>query len=101
MEKEKYDLIIIGGGPAGYTASLYASRFKIKHLIVSKFWGGIITEAHKIDNYPSEMEITGFDLMKKMRRQVEKFNPEMITGGIEYLKKENNHFLIADRKSVV
>ena len=41
-----YPLAIIGAGPAGYTASIYASRYRIKHLIIGKLTGGLITEAH-------------------------------------------------------
>jgi|AntAceMinimDraft_18_1070375.scaffolds.fasta_scaffold04666_8 thioredoxin reductase (NADPH) len=95
MKEEQYDLIIIGGGPAGYTASLYASRFKLKHLIISKLWGGTLTEAHKVCNYPSEIEISGMDLMEKMKKQVEKLNTEMIMDSVKSLKKENDYFLVA------
>ncbi len=97
MKEKRCDLIIIGGGPAGYTASLYTSRFKLKHLIISKLWGGMIAEAHKVGNYPSEAEISGLDLMEKMKKQVKKFDPGMITDEVEYLKKENDYFLITTK----
>ncbi len=74
----KYDLIIIGGGPAGLTAAMYASRYKLKTLLITKIPGGIATTAHKICNFPTYEDISGFDLMKKMEEHVKKLNAEMI-----------------------
>ena len=73
MENNKiYDLLIIGTGPAGYTASLYASRYALDNLIVGAQPGGLIVSAHKICNYPSEYEISGYELSMKMKTVVEK-----------------------------
>ena len=58
-----YDMIIIGGGPAGYTAALYAARAGMEVVVLEKmFAGGQMTETMKIENYPGFKEIAGFDL---------------------------------------
>jgi thioredoxin reductase len=59
-ENKNYPLIIIGAGPAGLAASIYASRFGIKHLIIGNLLGGLISETHIIDNYPGIEDATGF-----------------------------------------
>ena len=48
-----YDLVIIGAGPAGLTASIYASRYKINHLVIGSAVGGTMTWASLIENYPA------------------------------------------------
>jgi thioredoxin reductase (NADPH) len=66
----KYDLIIIGGGPAGLSAGIYAGRYKLNTLILSKNIGGVAATAYKICNYPSYNNIKGFELMKKFTEHV-------------------------------
>jgi len=72
-----YDLIIIGAGPAGITASIYASRFKINHLVIGEIPGGLITEAHSVCNFPGDNKITGFDLMQKMQGHARELGAEI------------------------
>ena len=61
-----YDLIIIGGGPAGVAAGIYASRKKIKSLLITDFFGGQSIVSNKIENWIGEKEISGFELAKKL-----------------------------------
>ena len=70
-----YDVIIIGGGPAGYTAALYAARAGLDTLIIEKMApGGQMTLTGDIDNYPGFDEgIDGFTLGMKMQQGAEKF----------------------------
>ena len=73
-----YDIIIIGAGPAGLTAALYALRANKKVLIFeSKSYGGQIINAHKIENYPGIDEISGFDFATNLFNQVKKFGGEI------------------------
>lgn len=66
-EKEIFDLAIIGGGPAGLTASIYASRYKVKNIVIAELMGGMAFGASEIGNFPSHPEITGMELMQKMQ----------------------------------
>ena len=70
-----YDMIIVGGGPAGYTAALYAARAGLDTLILEKLSaGGQMALTHQIDNYPGFPEgIDGFDLSLRMQQQAERF----------------------------
>lgn len=68
---DTYELIIIGSGPAGLTASIYASRYKLNHLILGgKQPGGEMALSPRIDNYPSYISINGAELTQKMMEQV-------------------------------
>lgn len=73
MTEQIYDLAIIGGGPAGLTASIYASRYNVKNIVISEFMGGLASEATEVGNFPSYNEISGFDLMQKMQDQAFNF----------------------------
>ena len=70
-----YDMIIIGGGPAGYTAALYAARAGFDILVLERLSaGGQMALTHQIDNYPGfEEGIDGFSLADKMKKQAERF----------------------------
>lgn len=80
MENKVYDLIIIGAGPAGLTAGLYATRADLKTLIVAGGkWGGQLMLTTLVENYPGFPDgILGPDLMLAMRKQAEKFGSEIL-----------------------
>ncbi|MBD3282144.1 MAG: FAD-binding protein [Candidatus Portnoybacteria bacterium] len=94
-----YDLIIVGGGPAGITAGIYAARKKLKTLLITKEWGGQITKANDIENWPGIKTISGPDLMENMLEHLKKFEIELKdqTEVID-LNKENNEFAIRDNQ---
>ncbi len=75
---ENYDCIIVGGGPAGLAAALYASRDRFKTLILEKFMpGGQINLTERIENYPGIESIDGPGLVAKMQKQAESFGTEI------------------------
>ncbi|MEE0867232.1 MAG: FAD-dependent oxidoreductase, partial [Clostridia bacterium] len=80
MENKIYDVIIIGGGPAGYTAALYAVRSGLNTLVLEKFAaGGQMIITPQIDNYPGfEEGIDGFTLGQKMQQCAERFGAKTI-----------------------
>ena len=80
-EQKIYDLIIIGGGPAGLTAGIYATRGRLSTLLLDKLApGGLVATTEWVENYPGFPEgITGADLMKKMEEQAQKFGLEIIS----------------------
>ena len=67
-----YDLIIIGGGPASVSAGIYAARKKLKTLLIIKDWGGQMSYAPLIENYPGFINITGMDLNNKFVEHLKK-----------------------------
>ncbi|KKP58850.1 MAG: Thioredoxin reductase [Candidatus Moranbacteria bacterium GW2011_GWF2_34_56] len=77
MIKFIYDLIIIGAGPAGLNASLYASRYGLKNVIVGGVPGGLTSQIHEIGNWLGSPEISGFDFAKKTTEHVKKFGAEI------------------------
>ncbi len=78
MKKTDYQLIIIGGGPAGLTAGLYAARGRLNTLLIEKgATGGQVLLTDWVDNYPGFYDgITGFELMDKMTAHVDRFGLE-------------------------
>ena len=90
-----YDMIIVGGGPGGYTSALYAARAGFNVLVLEKFSaGGQMALTHQIDNYPGfEDGIDGFSLGDKMKKQAERFgarseNAEVIKVNLTVNPKE-------------
>lgn len=75
-----YDMIIVGGGPAGYTAALYAARAGLDVVVLEKLSaGGQMALTHQIDNYPGfEDGIDGFTLAEKMQKQAERFGAKTL-----------------------
>jgi alkyl hydroperoxide reductase subunit F len=80
-----YDLIIIGGGPAGIAAGIYASRKKLKTLLITKDFLGQASKASEVENYPGFEEISGSDLMEKFKNHLKKFEIEIREG--EWVKE--------------
>ena len=74
-----YDIIIVGAGPAGLTAAIYAKRANKKVLILeAKTYGGQIINANNVENYPGIEKISGFDLATNMYNQVKKLGVEVL-----------------------
>ncbi|MGD1042435.1 MAG: FAD-dependent oxidoreductase [Sedimentisphaerales bacterium] len=89
---ERYDCIIIGAGPAGLAAGLYAARDRFKMLLLEKFVpGGQINNTDRIENYPGFERISGYELIEKMQKQTVAFGGEIKTGSeVTALKKLSN-----------
>src|SRR5207302_1798821 len=78
------ELIIIGGGPAGYTAALYAARANLQPLVIEGFnWGGQLMVTSDVENYPGYADgVMGPEMMAEFRRQAERFGAEFITDDV-------------------
>jgi thioredoxin reductase (NADPH) len=75
------NMIIVGSGPAGYTAALYASRANLKPLVIEGFaWGGLLQQTTDVENYPGYPEgVQGPEMMQQFRDQAERFGTRFIT----------------------
>jgi len=92
----RYEVIVIGGGPAGLTAGLYASRAGLKTLLFERgIFGGQIVNARQVDNYPGFPEgISGLDLASLMHRQATKYGLETITAEVTDIKRGHTYNVI-------
>jgi thioredoxin reductase (NADPH) len=84
MNEDVRDLIIIGGGPAGYTAALYAARANLSPLVIEGFnWGGQLMVTSDVENYPGYADgVMGPEMMADFRRQAERFGAEFVTDDV-------------------
>ena len=94
--KDIYDLIIIGGGPAGLAASIYSNRAGYDTLVIEKVgFGGQMVLTDLIDNYPGFPDgINGFELHNKMVKQAEKFGMKSKIEPVTGIEKKDNIFII-------
>jgi len=79
--EEIYDVVILGAGPAGMTAAIYAGRYNLKTLVVGKSIGGTANLAGEVENWPG-FAGSGMELMKNIRSQAERFGAEFLEGEI-------------------
>ena len=103
MNSSIYDIIIVGGGPAGLTAGLYASRARLKTLLIEKIaLGGQVTKSEQIENYPGfEQAISGFQLIQNLEKQAKGFGLTVETGDVQdiiSLHKNKKTLKVQDRE---
>ncbi len=90
-----YDLVIIGAGPAGLTAALYAARAGVNTLIIERGApGGKVFTTHLVENYPGFESISGRELSASMHKHALKFGAQYEYGDVEQITKKKEEFLI-------
>lgn len=85
-----YDTIIIGTGPAGMTAAIFASRREMNTLVIGKEMGGQLVWASEIENYPGFKSINAFELIQKMQDQVTSLGVKIETADVKKIEKQKN-----------
>jgi thioredoxin reductase (NADPH) len=95
--QHRYDVVIIGGGPAGLTAGIYAGRGQLETVILEKgLPGGQIAQTQEVENYPGFDEvISGAELSQRMVKQAEKFGAKIVMEEVTSITKAPNGFLVS------
>lgn len=93
-----YDLLIIGAGPAGIAAAIYAARYKLKALVVSGDVGGLVLEAYTVDNYPGFVSIPGIELAQKFREHAKAAGASIAEAEIADVSSSRAGFKLVDSK---
>jgi thioredoxin reductase (NADPH) len=91
--EDVYDILILGGGPAGLTAALYAARYNLKVLVVASNFGGTANQAGEVENWPGQIS-SGMDLMNKFKSQAEQFGAEFLQSDVDHVDKCEEGFLV-------
>ena len=98
-EKEQiYDLIIVGAGPAGLAASIYASRFSLKNLVLGTALGGTLSEIFIIENYPGIKSTSGIDMAKIFQEQVKALGSEIKLEKVQEIEPLESGFKIVSSR---
>lgn len=96
MSTQHHRLIILGSGPAGYTAAVYAARANLQPVVITgMIQGGQLTTTTDVDNWPGDVEgLQGPDLMDRMRRHAERFNTNIVFDHINQVNLQQRPFLL-------
>lgn len=94
MPGENYDVVIVGGGPAGLTAAIYTSRRSLKTLVITQDIGGQLALTDSVENYPGFLSIGGLELSQKFQEQAEHSGAQIKFDQVIGLEKNNDIFVI-------
>lgn len=87
MTEKEHDLVIVGAGSAGMTAGVYAGRYMLNTLILGMLPGGMITESHKMCNFPTYEEISGTEFAQKLLKQVQNLGVTVSPEQVDKIEK--------------
>lgn len=90
----EYDVIVVGGGIAGFSAALYTARQRLKTLVVTKDIGGQLNMTTLVENYPAILKTSGPELVARVRQQAELFGAEVIFDEVIDIQKDGNLFRV-------
>ena len=95
---ETFDLIIVGLGPAAYSAALYAARYMLKTLVIGETPGGQLTEAGEVDDYLGLIGINAQDMIKVFNKHIEKYNVPVVLDHVESIRKDGDEFVVKAKR---
>jgi thioredoxin reductase (NADPH) len=99
-KKQIYDLIVVGAGPAGLSASIYASRFNLKNLVLGTSLGGALNEIFIVENYPGIKSASGMDIGKIFQEQAKNFGAEIKLEEVQEVEPTEDEFKIISAKNI-
>lgn len=100
MNDETLDLIIIGAGPTGYTAAIYAARYMLKCIVIADIPGGLMLYADIVDNFPGFPGIFGADLMDKLKEHVLSLNATIVQERATSIEKQDDSFYVSTKSKI-
>ncbi len=95
-----YDVAILGAGPAGIAAAIYASRYNLKTIVLAQSVGGWVKKANIIENFPSQLAIAGKELAGLFEKQLLSLSLEFKKSMVKAIEKENSTFKIETNKGI-
>ncbi|MBR9678497.1 MAG: FAD-dependent oxidoreductase [Nanoarchaeota archaeon] len=98
---KSWDVIVVGGGIAGLSAAMYAGRFMLKTLVITKERLGLLATTHTVENYPGFKKIVGAELVKKVEDHAVASGAEIIDGEAVEIKKSGEGFAVKTTKNEV
>lgn len=98
----QYDIIILGSGPAGLSAAIYAQRARLRTLLIEEkpLSGGQILDTYEVDNYPGLPGITGFEMGQKFRAHADQLGAEVVNAQVLSVKLDGEKKIVATQKGV-
>ncbi len=98
MQEKTYETIIIGAGIAGITAAIYASRKRMRFLLISRDYGGQMNVSGEVENYPGFRHTTGMEFAKTLKEQLDFNGIKIQYGGVEKIEKADDLFIVKTDK---
>ncbi|MCG3108396.1 Sulfide dehydrogenase subunit alpha [Metallosphaera sp. J1] len=95
---EKFDTIIIGLGPAAYSAALYAARYMLKTLVIGETPGGQLTEAGEVDDYLGLIGVQASEMIKLFNAHVEKYKVPVLMDRVESFRREGEEYVVKTKR---
>ncbi len=95
---DKFDVIIVGLGPAAYSSALYSARFMLKTLVIGETPGGQLSEAGEVDDYLGLIGIQAQDMIKLFNKHIEKYNVPAILDTVEKIEKVGDEFIVKTKR---
>ena len=95
---DKFDTIIVGLGPAAYSAALYAARYMLKTLVIGETPGGQLTEAGEVDDYLGLIGVQASEMIKLFNTHVEKYSVPILMDRVESFKREGEEYIVKTKR---